>query len=303
MSAIVLSIHHCFCEAIYDGKKLFEFRKSLPSRQFDTVLFCETGTGGNVTGLASAKGLYQSSVEEVWGVTSFAAGVDRDFFRQYYAEKECANVISLGDVRRFLKPIGLADLGMSHAPQSFRYVDDAKIERLRDLPTASTDPQTFRLFVCGAHGVGKTTFVNRVAGLIGYEGHSSSDLINRQIALAAERKVVSADKVASNQNALIESLRRTSWFVDGGLLDGHFVLVNERGQRQPIPLSTFSEMGLSGILALYCDEEELVSRYQQRSGNRGDLDARELAGIQEAELARAHEAADALGVSIEELKV
>lgn len=303
MSSIVLSIHHEYCESIYRGEKLFEFRKIFPSKSVDTVFFCETHSGGKVTGFGTVRGLYRGDISEVWAVTSSRSGIDSGFYYKYYSGKSSANVVCMGDVRRFDQPICVCDFGVSRAPQSFAYVNGARFELLQKANAVPTVCSPYRLFVCGAPGVGKTTFASRVAGQMGYAAYSSSVLTRQCVALTEERKVVSSTSACDYRDELLSSLRDTSWFTDGGLLEGQFVLINVQGERQLIPIESFSALSITGVLALYCDSDDLVRRYVQQPRRYVDPRRVDLPAIQEAELARAHEVATALGLPIEELKV
>ena len=242
MSSILLSIRHEHCEKIYKGSKRFEYRKTLPSRPVDKVYFYESGKVGAITGSAKIIGKYHAPLDEAWAVTCCMSGIDESFYRLYYDKERCASVLSLDNVTIFPEAVALSAIGLPRAPQSFVYLDDASERILSGVDELPVPRERMRLFVAGTHGVGKTTFSTMVAGALGYEALSSSNLIREFKRIPPENKLINATEIQGNQDLLIFALRNTGWYQNGGILDGHFTLVNKDGNSTKIPSSTFRAM-------------------------------------------------------------
>ena len=75
-----------------------------------------------------------------------------------------------------------------------------------------------RIFVCGVHGVGKSTFIKNYEPFHNYAKYTCSDLIKKYSGLVFKDKQI--DNIENNQEML---LKATDYFVNEELVlfDGH----------------------------------------------------------------------------------
>ena len=156
-------------------------------------------------------------------------------------------------------------------------------------------------FVGGVHGVGKSTSCKEAATACQWLHARASDLIRKQRAdsVAATGKLV-AD-VDGNQQLLlrgVDELRATSNRIPI-VLDGHFALYGKDGNVQRLPVSVFTALHLDGLVCFVDEPEAIASRMLERDGQ--GLGVREIAALQQAELAHAKDVATALGIALEVL--
>ncbi|WP_044483084.1 ASCH domain-containing protein [Pseudomonas lactis] len=121
---ILLSIKPEFAEKIFQGEKLFEFRKSIFKRaDISKVVVYATMPVGKVIGEFDIDGVIEGSPKKVWAQTKKHAGITSNFFSEYFTGRERAFAIKVGGTLRYEQPLNLSDLadGMV-APQSYRYL-------------------------------------------------------------------------------------------------------------------------------------------------------------------------------------
>ncbi len=119
----LLSIKPQYAEAIFDGRKRFEFRRTIFRKPVDTVVVYVTSPTCLVAGEFEVAEIVSDSVgEDLWRRTSKHAGIDRECFFDYFEGCELGYAISIGCVRRYKKPLDLSLNFGIRAPQSFVYI-------------------------------------------------------------------------------------------------------------------------------------------------------------------------------------
>ena len=106
-----------------EGTKTFEFRKSRCHEDVEDVLIYCTCPVKKIVGRAKIKDILEGTPEEIWAMTEGRGGVEKEFFEEYYHDRTKAIAFELEDVERFKQPLGLNDVGIGYAPQSFAYID------------------------------------------------------------------------------------------------------------------------------------------------------------------------------------
>jgi prophage protein len=120
---ILLSIHPKFVEKILTGKKRFEFRKSLPTKDVDSVVIYATKPVGKVVAEFKVRSIHSKSPEQLWLETKNYAGIDEGFFFQYFNNREIAHAFEVGELIVFEQPKELKEFVPSGVPpQSFCYI-------------------------------------------------------------------------------------------------------------------------------------------------------------------------------------
>ena len=118
----LLSIKPVHAEAIFSGKKQFEFRRSIFRRDVQTVIVYMTSPVCRVVGEFDVEHVVSDDVAELWKRTESKAGIDEDLFFRYFDGCEVGHAIAIGEVRRYQEPLHLKATFGVRAPQSFIYV-------------------------------------------------------------------------------------------------------------------------------------------------------------------------------------
>lgn len=120
---ILLSIHPKFVEKILTGEKRFEFRKSLPTKDVDSVVIYTTKPVGKVVAEFKVRSIHSKAPEQLWLETKNYAGIDEGFFFQYFNNREIAHAFEVGELTVFEHPKELKEFVLSGVPpQSFCYI-------------------------------------------------------------------------------------------------------------------------------------------------------------------------------------
>lgn len=294
-SGIVLSIHSVHARNIYSGLKRYEYRTRKPSQNVEYIALYETGTTKAVTGIAKITGILEGAPTTIWELTKSFAGIRRDFFRRYFAGKKKAYAYCISEVTSFQHPVELRDLGIEHAPQSFQYIDEQEMKKLLEIKIEDKKPLQPRFFVGGIHGVGKTTFVKKVASEMGLPFFTASDVIATKETFGSN-KVISENDIESNQSSLVSTLHNLGWFDAGGILDGHFLLKTAEHGCSPIPVEVFEELKLDSIFVLSKSPSIILDRLQSRGDESWSLAF--IKEMQEGEIAYARQIAERLDIPL-----
>ncbi|WP_187647750.1 ATP-binding protein [Nitrosophilus labii] len=158
------------------------------------------------------------------------------------------------------------------------------------------------VFVGGIHGVGKTTFCNKLTEI--YNGSlkhlSASEIIKKYKNYAFKefehKKVKDID---INQKLLIEGLKKERE-KDNILLDGHFVLLDEKGNIKRIGIETYMALQVNGIILLLDKPKEIIKRLNIRAPNHS-FTINLLETMQDEELSWAKEVAKILKLPFKEI--
>ena len=120
---VLLSIKPEFANKIFDGTKKYEFRKSIFKRNdIKTVVVYASSPVKQVIGEFEIEKILYQEVELLWQLTRQFAGINKDFYDDYFSDKEMAFAIQVGKIHKFLNPKRLSDYDINYAPQSFAYL-------------------------------------------------------------------------------------------------------------------------------------------------------------------------------------
>ena len=122
MCKILLSINPEHVQNIMDGNKRYEFRKVDCKRDVSHIMIYSTYPVKMIVGEASVKRKLVCSPEDMWERTQAGAGIEREFFNDYYDGCEKAVAFELENVKEFDRPRSLEEYGIRQAPQSFIYM-------------------------------------------------------------------------------------------------------------------------------------------------------------------------------------
>lgn len=121
---VLLSIKPEYAEKILQGKKKYEFRKSIfKASGIKTVVIYATMPVGRVVGEFDFDEVLSDSPQAIWAETSKYSGITKKFFNEYFDGRGTAHAIKVREVRRYDKPLLLEDIiPGGNAPQSYRYL-------------------------------------------------------------------------------------------------------------------------------------------------------------------------------------
>lgn len=125
MCAILLSIRPNHVENILNGTKRYEFRKTACKRHVDKIIIYSTTPIMKIVGEAEVEDILIDNPEVIWEKTQEKSGIDKIFFDQYYEDRDKAVAYKLKNIKKYKQPKELKEYGISSAPQSFLYVEEA----------------------------------------------------------------------------------------------------------------------------------------------------------------------------------
>jgi predicted transcriptional regulator len=119
---MLLSINPEYVQSILQGTKLYEYRKFRCRSDVDKIIIYATAPLKQVVAEAEIASIVEDDVLSVWKQTKEYSGVTYSFFRKYYKGKKTAVAYRLKNVVIYDEPLALEDIGVSCAPQSYRYL-------------------------------------------------------------------------------------------------------------------------------------------------------------------------------------
>ncbi|MGY1489665.1 ATP-binding protein [Methylobacillus pratensis] len=156
------------------------------------------------------------------------------------------------------------------------------------------------IFLAGVHGVGKTFLGRPVAEFLGLSYATASSLIREErggrVSWDKGKKTTDVDE---NQELLVTAVTRILEKNGAPLvLDGHFVLRNEKGDIAPISASVFRRLRVSSVVLLEAPLSVVAERLVLRGSPQSLEDISELV---EAERKSAEDICKEIGVPIERI--
>jgi len=127
---MLLSIRRPFSQLIIRGEKKFELRKRLPRSQCKRALIYETHPTKAIVGCFEIGRILEDCIENIWETTKGGSFVSREFFNEYFKDKQMGIAIEIKSSRKLEKPVALSEIGVGRAPQDFMYVDSENVGNL-----------------------------------------------------------------------------------------------------------------------------------------------------------------------------
>ena len=122
---VLLSVKPRFAEAILAGEKTFEFRRAVFRRKdIKTVVLYASSPTCRVVGEFTLDEVLLLGLEALWKSTRGGGAIDRKYFDRYFEGRSAGYALKVKRARRYRSPLCLhEDLGITHPPQSFCYLD------------------------------------------------------------------------------------------------------------------------------------------------------------------------------------
>lgn len=118
---VVLSIKPEFANKIFDGTKLFEFRKVIFKEGIKSVLVYSSSPVQKVIGEFQIGEIIRHDLETLWDLTKEFSGISEEYFYEYFAGKEHGYAIQIKEKTKFKVPKCLREDYNLLPPQSFAY--------------------------------------------------------------------------------------------------------------------------------------------------------------------------------------
>ena len=157
------------------------------------------------------------------------------------------------------------------------------------------------VFLGGVHGVGKSTFAQQLAEILGIKFYSASALIkearNGIISWDSEKRVSEINK---NQDLLITAIDNKRLYENPAILDGHYVLRDKEGEIKELPVNLFEAIGPKLLILLTASSNEVLHRLRAR--DQSNLSLQQVEKEQSLELEHAHRISKTIDVDLIEVK-
>lgn len=119
---ILISINPEHVENIINGTKKYEYRRVAAKQDISSIIIYETFPIKRIVAEAEIEDILMLSKEELWNVTKDKSGISKEFYDEYFKEKEIAYAYKLGKVTVYEEPKLLSEYNIKCAPQSFVYL-------------------------------------------------------------------------------------------------------------------------------------------------------------------------------------
>jgi len=121
---VLLSIKPEFVKEIFNGTKRYEYRKAIfKNKNVKTVVIYATMPIGKIVGEFDIDGIIEKNPYDLWEDTKEFAGVNEDFYYQYFMGRDKGYAIGISDLKEYKEPICPYSMYENFtAPQSFKYL-------------------------------------------------------------------------------------------------------------------------------------------------------------------------------------
>ena len=119
---ILLSIKPEYASAIFSGEKQYEYRKVKFSKEVNTVVVYVTSPVSKVVAEFEVEEIIGKPPKELWEKTWKHAGIDEQFFFDYFLDRDIGYALKIGEIHHYDSPFDpIKELGI-RPPQSFVYL-------------------------------------------------------------------------------------------------------------------------------------------------------------------------------------
>jgi predicted transcriptional regulator len=123
VSKVLLSIKPQFANEIFNGNKLYEFRKAIfKNRDVKTIIVYASSPVQKVIGEFEIEEIINEAIPSLWNITKRNAGITRDYFDKYFQSKDSGYAIKIKNPVLYNAPLCLKKDFNITPPQSFAYV-------------------------------------------------------------------------------------------------------------------------------------------------------------------------------------
>lgn len=120
---VLLSIKPEFAKKIFEGTKKYEFRRNIfKNPEIKTVVVYASSPVQKVIGEFEIEKIISCDLETLWNQTEKHSGISKDYFLDYFSDKEKGFAIQIKNTTKYSSPKCIKkDFSLS-PPQSFCYL-------------------------------------------------------------------------------------------------------------------------------------------------------------------------------------
>ena len=120
----ILSIKPQFVEEIVAGRKKYEFRKKGFKEHVGKVYIYASSPVCRIVGEFVLGNVLEGNPDEIWSKTSKVAGITREYFDEYYINKDLAYALEIKSFKPYSEPINpYTYFARFTPPQSYCYIE------------------------------------------------------------------------------------------------------------------------------------------------------------------------------------
>lgn len=121
---VLLSIKPQFVDEIFNGKKKFEYRKSIfKNPDVKSIIIYATMPVGKIVGEFDIEEILEEHPKDLWEKTKKFSGISEDFYDSYFMGRDKGYAIKIKSLNKYDEPKCPYELFENFtAPQSFKYV-------------------------------------------------------------------------------------------------------------------------------------------------------------------------------------
>src|SRR5690349_17595616 len=102
---VLLSIKPEFARKIFEGSKKFEFRRSIfKNPEIKTVVVYASSPVQKVVGEFEIEKIINCDLETLWNQTEEHSGISKDYFLDYFSDKEKGFAIQIKNTKKYPNP-------------------------------------------------------------------------------------------------------------------------------------------------------------------------------------------------------
>lgn len=122
---VLLAIKPEFALKIFEGTKRFEFRRAIfKDTRVKKIIVYASSPVQKVIGEFDIDEIIFLHPNLLWEETKKDAGISKEYFDEYFFERDLGFAIKIKSFKKYLQPLCLqADLKIKTPPQSFMYLD------------------------------------------------------------------------------------------------------------------------------------------------------------------------------------
>lgn len=122
---VLLSIKPKYADLIFEGTKKFEFRRTIfKNENIRTIIVYASSPVQKVIGEFEIETILNTNLSLLWKQTKEHAGIDKQYFLEYFINKEKGYAIKIKKTKKYRKPLCLREDFNLLPPQSFLYLNN-----------------------------------------------------------------------------------------------------------------------------------------------------------------------------------
>ena len=120
---VLLSIKPKFAFKIFNGVKLYEYRKAIfRNSNVSKIIVYASSPVKKVIGEFEIENIIYDELDRLWELTSDLSGISEDYFYDYFSSKNKGYAIKVKNTKLYKSPFELERTFKIRPPQSFAYV-------------------------------------------------------------------------------------------------------------------------------------------------------------------------------------